>query len=58
MEPCYALPTDALIRVVIGPRRAGKTVLAASFEGAGYLNFDDVRLRWHDIDQLVGECLA
>jgi predicted AAA+ superfamily ATPase len=41
-------PTDDLVRVVIGPRRAGKSFFAlhviGSPEKCGYVNFDDERL--------------
>jgi hypothetical protein len=40
-------PTD-LVRVILGPRRAGKSMVAAhlleALGGGGYLNFDDERL--------------
>jgi uncharacterized protein len=48
---------DNLIRVVIGPRRAGKSVLAlhkvAAVGSFGFVNFDDERLVGIDLDQLL-----
>lgn len=50
-------PSD-LIRVILGPRRAGKSMLAIhlleQWGGGGYLNFDDERLvDQHDADTLI-----
>jgi predicted AAA+ superfamily ATPase len=57
----FVASTEAgdLVRVVIGPRRAGKSILAAHLAGAevpacGYLNFDDERLSGYgDNDALL-----
>jgi predicted AAA+ superfamily ATPase len=46
--PSWALQSSDAIHVVLGPRRAGKSTLAAHWlaklGGGGYLNFDDERL--------------
>jgi uncharacterized protein len=46
--PPHALVDTDLIRVVVGPRRAGKSTLAVhllqQWGGGGYVNFDDERL--------------
>jgi len=46
--PAWAQAQTDLVRVILGPRRAGKSMLAIhllqSLGGGGYLNFDDERL--------------
>lgn len=46
--PKWASTSSDLVRVILGPRRAGKSMLAVhlleALGGGGYLNFDDERL--------------
>jgi predicted AAA+ superfamily ATPase len=56
--PSHALAETDLIRVIIGPRRAGKSTLAIhllqKLGGGGYANFDDERLAdLTDADALI-----
>ena len=54
----FPVRDDGLIKVIIGPRRCGKSILAmrllSRFPTQGYLNFDDERLLdVRDYDQLI-----
>jgi predicted AAA+ superfamily ATPase len=56
--PPHVMDETDLIRVVVGPRRAGKSTLAAHLlqhlGGGGYVNFDDERLAdLGDADPLI-----
>jgi len=56
--PPQAVTETSLIRVIIGPRRAGKSTLAnhllQKLGGGGYANFDDERLAdLSDADALI-----